>query len=132
MKKARVFLPLVCITVICVCIILLMYFDHNASSESSDKLDIPDYLTHFDDAEKCPSDFLYEQNEDGTVTITKYVGSGGYIIIPAEIDGLTVFAVGNTFKYEGAFQECTGVTSVIISEVIAEIQDNAFYSCSDL
>lgn len=81
---------------------------------------------------KTYEDYQYRTNDDGTVTITKYVGSGGNITIPAEIDGKVVSAIGNTFSEKGAFQDCDTISSVIIPKSITEIQDNAFYNCTGL
>lgn len=67
-----------------------------------------------------------------TVVVTKYVGKGGDVIIPADIDGLRVSAIGNMFQTHGAFQDCTTLVSVVIPEGVTAIHDNAFYSCSNL
>lgn len=78
------------------------------------------------------ADFETVLNEDGTVTIKRYLGPGGDVIIPSEIDGKLVTAIGNTFDMTGAFQDCTTLTSVVIPDGVTEIQDNAFYSCTAL
>lgn len=78
------------------------------------------------------ADFEIIENEDGTVTIKRYIGSGGDIVIPTEIDGKSVSAIGNTFDTIGAFQDCTTLTSVVIPDGVTEIQDNAFYGCTSL
>ena len=86
-----------------------------------------------DESKAAPSDdYLVSDNSDDTVTITKYTGEGGAVVIPSEIDGKKVTAIGNTFEDTGAFQNCVTVTSVIIPAGVTEIQDNAFYSCSSL
>lgn len=77
-------------------------------------------------------EYEYAENEDGTVTITRYIGYGGDVIIPAEINGKKVTAIGNTFGETGAFQGCTAITSVVIPDGVTEIQDNAFQSCTNL
>lgn len=75
-------------------------------------------------------EYQFVVNSNNTVTITKYTGDGGYIEIPATIDGKKVTAIGNmTF---GAFQDCTTLVSVVIPEGIISILDNTFYSCSNL
>ena len=78
------------------------------------------------------TDFETTENEDGTVTIKRYLGSGGDVVIPSEIDGKLVSAIGNIADIGGAFQDCTTVTSVVIPDGVTEIQDNAFYSCTAL
>ena len=78
------------------------------------------------------AEFEVLENEDGSVTIERYVGSGGDVVIPAEIDGKPVSAIGNVVGTIGAFQDCTNVTSVVIPDGVVEIQDNAFYGCTNL
>ena len=78
------------------------------------------------------AEFEILENEDGSVTINRYIGSGGDVVIPAEIDGKPVAAIGNVVGTTGAFQDCTNVTSVVIPDGVVEIQDNAFYGCTNL
>ena len=72
-------------------------------------------------------DFEYEVNEDNTVTITKYTGNGGDVIIPDTIDGKSVTKIG---RY--AFSYCIGLTSVTILDSVTEIEHGAFYGCTGL
>ena len=76
--------------------------------------------------------FEITENEDGTVTISRYIGTETDIVIPSQIDGKAVSAVGNVTGTTGAFEGCTNITSVVIPEGVTEIQDNAFYGCSSL
>lgn len=76
--------------------------------------------------------YQYADNDDGTITITKYRGFGGDVIVPAQINGKQVTAIGNTFGETGAFQDCGRLTSVVIPEGVTEIQDNAFQGCTGL
>ena len=78
------------------------------------------------------ADFETLLNEDGTVTIKRYLGPGGDVVIPPEIDGKQVTAIGNIVGSVGAFEECDTITSVVIPDGVTEIQDNAFYSCTAL
>lgn len=77
-------------------------------------------------------DYEFAVTEDGNVTITKYTGSGGDVVIPAELDGRQVSAIGNTFGESGAFQDCITVSSIVIPNGITAIQDNAFQGCTAL
>lgn len=40
------------------------------------------------------SEFEYSLNDDGTATITKYIGEGGEVLIPSMIDGHRVTSIG--------------------------------------
>ena len=78
------------------------------------------------------ANFEILENEDGTVTISRYIGTETDIVIPSQIGGKTVFAVGNVTGPTGAFEGCTSITSVVIPDGVTEIQDNAFYGCTSL
>jgi hypothetical protein len=60
--------------------------------------------------------FNYTVNDDGTVTITKYVGRGGDVVIPDTIDGLPVTSIGDT-----AFAGFAELTSVLIPNSVMSI-----------
>ncbi len=63
----------------------------------------------------------------GKVTITKYTGPGGAVIIPDMINGLPVTSIG---AY--AFVSCTGLTSVTIPDSVTNIGSWAFSGCTGL
>jgi hypothetical protein len=64
---------------------------------------------------------------NGTVTITKYTGSGGLVTIPDRISGLPVTAIG-----DDAFWGNTDLTGVTIPKSVTNIGRAAFYSCASL
>jgi hypothetical protein len=70
--------------------------------------------------------FAYTTN-DGSITITKYTGPGGEVVIPEKIDGMPVTRIG-----EWAFVDCTNLARVTIPEGIAEIRGSAFSRCTPL
>ena len=80
-----------------------------------------------DDAESEAFALTYNENEDGTLTITGYIGvPSGNLEIPAEIDGKSVSAIGNE-----AFENCTGFTGTLtIPKGIISIGEWAFGGCS--
>ena len=56
-------------------------------------------------------DYEYSVLDDGTVKITGYNGSAETVVIPDTIDGKSVTSIGN-----GAFEDCTSLTSVTIPD----------------
>ena len=72
------------------------------------------------------SDFEYIVS-DGKVTITGYVGSGGDVTIPMEIEGLPVKSIA-----DHAFWGCTTLTGVTINGNLETINEYAFFGCESL
>ena len=70
--------------------------------------------------------FTYTTN-DGTITITKYTGSDGTVIIPSTTNGLPVTSIADS-----AFMSCSNLTSVIISTTVTFIGSSVFVGCSGL
>ena len=69
----------------------------------------------------------------GVAVISKYIGTSKEVVIPAQVDGYQVIAIGNIFgDVGGAFQDCSTVVSVTIPEGVVQIQDYAFQSCKNL
>jgi hypothetical protein len=92
--------------------------------------------------------FAVSTNADGTLTIVSYTGPPGAIVIPTNINGLTVTAIGNNAFYGAglnnitipgtvtnigfkAFAECPSLTNVSILGTV-DIGSNAFDSCTNL
>jgi hypothetical protein len=93
--------------------------------------------------------YTYSTN-NGTITITKYTGPGGTVVIPATIAGLRVTTIGSqAFGYSasltnvmmpnsltnigvGAFTDCTGLMSVTIGNSVPSIGDQVFFNCTSL
>ncbi|HKW30190.1 MAG TPA: leucine-rich repeat protein [Verrucomicrobiae bacterium] len=65
--------------------------------------------------------------DNGMITITQYIGSGGAVIIPGTINSLPVTSIGGS-----AFSGCTNITSVTIPYTVTNIGDLAFNGCSGL
>jgi len=64
---------------------------------------------------------------NGTITITRYTGSGGIVIIPSTTNGLLVTSIGSQ-----VFYDCYSLTSVTIPNSVTNIGIEAFYDCYSL
>ena len=64
---------------------------------------------------------------NGAITITRYDCSSGAVTIPSTINGLPVTSIGN-----GAFANCTSLTSVTIPNSVTSIGGRAFSGCTSL
>jgi hypothetical protein len=64
---------------------------------------------------------------NGTITITKYTGSGGAVVIPSTTNGWPVTCIGDY-----AFTSCSGLTKVTIPDTVTSIGFEAFAWCNSL
>ena len=87
--------------------------------ESNNSVLSSDYLTS--------GDYEYTFLDDGTVEISKYIGSDKEITIPDTIDGKKVTSIGNY-----VFENCIGLESITIPENITNIEHMAFHYCTNL
>ena len=72
-------------------------------------------LVGFVPGASAQAQYAYTTN-NGTITITKYTGSGGAVTIPDNINGLPVTSIET-----GAFQNCTSLTSATIPKSVISI-----------
>ncbi len=108
------------------------------------------FLSSFSAALADPAPETDFEFDSITGTITAYIGSGGDVEIPAEIDGVAVIRI-NAYAFDScttitgisipdsvtsigeyAFLKCTNLTSVTLSNNITTISDNVFCECSSL
>lgn len=71
--------------------------------------------------------FEYELDDAGHATITKYSGNVYALIIPEELDGHPVIAIG-----ERAFKGNSSLGSVVVPDGVESIGKEAFYGCGSL
>ena len=64
---------------------------------------------------------------NGTITLTGYIGEGGDVIIPSKINGLSVTGIDNY-----AFYTCPSLTSVTIPDSVTKIGEMSFFNCPQL
>ena len=76
---------------------------------------------------KTSGDYTYTVLEDGSAEIIRYSGKDEIVVIPGELDGHPVSAVG-----EEAFIYCSYLASVTIPDGVTVIGDYAFYACDGL
>ena len=74
---------------------------------------------------KLPENIFYFDETTGT--ITKYIGSATNVEIPSTINGINVTTIG-----DNAFNSCTSLTSIEISEGVTSIGEYAFIDCTAL
>ncbi len=95
-------------------------------------------------------DYTYTVNDDGTATITKYIGNDAEVTIPEKIDGYTVTTIGDhSFSFNkviqkvtfpdsvekivgAAFAECHSLKSVSLSKNLKVIGRSAFINNKSL
>ena len=76
---------------------------------------------------KTDDGFQYEVNNNGEVTITKYIGTDTDVDIPSKIDGKPVTSIG-----EYAFYNYNDLISVTILDSVISIGAHAFDHCENL
>ena len=72
-------------------------------------------------------DFQYSVLDDGTVKITKYIGSAEKVDIPKKIDGMSVTRISDS-----AFEYCSNLASITIPDSVTSISNYAFDGCISL
>ncbi|MCL1819483.1 MAG: leucine-rich repeat domain-containing protein [Oscillospiraceae bacterium] len=92
--------------------------------------------------------YEYVINDDGSVTLGKYLGTDIHVTIPSEIDGHPVVTIGydafrghsslvsvvipEGVKFVSGFIGCKSLSSVILPNSLSEIGGNAFEKCESL
>lgn len=71
--------------------------------------------------------FEYTELEDGTIEISKYKGTDTEVIIPETIDEKNVTSIKSF-----AFVNCTKISSIEITDQVANIGSQAFQGCTNL
>ena len=80
--------------------------------------------------------FEYELDLKGAyygIRITRYKGpDSGEVVIPKTIGGYEVKWIGDRYSGAGVFQDCTGITSIVIPDSVISIDRSAFSGCTSL
>lgn len=94
--------------------------------------------------------YVYTLNEDGAAQIVGYTGQAQKLVVPAELDGHTVVALGNrafysldqltevqlpdTLRYVGksAFGWCSKLQTIAFADGLETIESYAFWYCQKL
>jgi hypothetical protein len=106
---------------------LLDYKNKNRGKKSPTKLEL--------NITNPASDWATQENEDGSLTITKYLGKNQDVTIPSSLNGKKVKCIeGNlgSLKVSIFFQDRNHINSVIIDEGIEVIGERAFLECKNL
>lgn len=76
------------------------------------------------------SDFKFDES---TGTITKYIGNENEVVIPSEINGVTVTSIGDgAFSSSSNLSNCNNITQITIPDSVTRIGNNAFSDCQNL
>ena len=78
-------------------------------------------------AARLAAQYAYAADRHDTLTITKYTGPGGGVVIPRTLSGLPVTSIEHK-----AFAGCTNLASVTIPATVTSIGVQAFAGCSGL
>lgn len=82
-------------------------------------------------AESTADGLAYTLN-NGEATISGYTGEGGDVVIPAEIDGNPVVAVGKLAFGIKSNPNAALITSLVVPESVKTIGNSAFSGCAEL
>ena len=86
------------------------------------------YFVTSGQSQSLQSDPDYFQIQDGVLYFDAAIYNGdSELIIPNEINGETVFALG-----KNCFANCTKLKSVVLPSTLSAIGENAFYGCTSL
>jgi hypothetical protein len=123
-------------TVICLCaVIVCVGFAGLLAAERYAEILLPPKAGNGDPAEPSSmtsqeaeeAGFYWGHSYDNTINIEWYSGGGGDVVIPSEIDGISVTGIGDY-----AFDGCDSLTSVDIPDSVTFIGSGAFMYCSSL
>lgn len=80
------------------------------------------------DSQPEPADGAWFSCDGGTLMFHPESWDGSPVLqIPESVDGETVTAIG-----PGCFQDCTGLTTILLPDTVTEIQTMAFSGCTEL
>ena len=91
------------------------------------------FATKASAAEEYTQGYYTYTIENSEATIIRCERSvSGELVIPATLGGYSVTKIAGYGDWTGAFEDCIGLTSVIIPDSVTSIGDHAFYDCTGL
>ena len=115
--------------IILLAIIFAVFAFVGCTPDDPDVID-PDDETDTGEVTDSSSEFTFSELNDGSYEVTGF--SDDYdgateIVIPSEYNGMPVTAIGDR-----AFSDCTGLTSITISDSVTSVGSYAFSGCDSL
>lgn len=125
------------LSLILACVILASFVvsanaDETKNSGSKAEISSNNELVIVNPTDSAKSDFeymynIYPPSDPPTISISKYKGSDGEVIIPKKIDGMKVTGI-----CAGAFKGCKSVLYVSVPNTVEDVGMCAFWGCSNL
>jgi len=119
--KKKLFLSVLAVVVAVSSLLLMSLTAVSAEGEKVEEIVLEQTI------EKTYDEFEYIELSDGTLAITKYIGTDNKTAIPYKIDGKIVSAIGDS-----AFANNENLTYVFMYGSVTNIADNAFEGCENV
>lgn len=88
---------------------------------------MPSFLLRIESEQMVYGDFVFDKNDDGTLTLSGYTGSGSSVSVPAQVDGMAVAAIARS-----AFSGNRSLVEVVVPDGVLRLEGGAFASCASL
>ena len=88
---------------------------------------MPSFLLRIESEQVVSGDFVFDKNDDGTLTLSGYTGSDSSVSVPAQVDGMAVAAIARS-----AFSGNRSLVEVVVPDGVLRLEGGAFASCASL